>query len=276
MNTAVKYNEIYAEIVEITPEIAGEWLEKNIGNRPLSKAAIEKYASDIRSGHWSLNHQGIAFDKKGNLADGQHRLYAIIKTGVSVRSIVVYGVDRSGIDENRVRSKAFLVSQIDADERYQDVDMSWFGKREAETINQMMVFFVDPQKRPTASEIYDFAIKNKDAVIFASRSFSASKAGISTAAARAVIACAYYSFNEKSLYEFVRCLYTGMIKNDNQSAAIKARDMLMSGGFSGGATIRKKTALKLMHAIKKFIKEEPISILVEPKNVPFSLPDARK
>jgi hypothetical protein len=74
-------------VEEINAELAEEYLATNpkfeIGkkgtNRPVSWNAVNNYAREMLYGNWVLTHQGIAFDHKGKLRDGQHRLYAIVE-----------------------------------------------------------------------------------------------------------------------------------------------------------------------------------------------------
>lgn len=68
----------------ITPAMARRLLEKNINNRPLQPAAVERYMRDIAAGNWQLTHQCIAVDIDGNLVDGQHRLTAIVRCNISL------------------------------------------------------------------------------------------------------------------------------------------------------------------------------------------------
>lgn len=69
----------------MTPEWAHEILKnQNKSNRPVKNTAVAKLLKAIENGEWKLTHQGIAFDWHGNLVDGQHRLIAIAKSGVSV------------------------------------------------------------------------------------------------------------------------------------------------------------------------------------------------
>jgi predicted transglutaminase-like cysteine proteinase len=70
--------------VTVTPDMAAEWLEVNTANRPVKQHVVAQYAAAMKRGEWKLTHQGIAFDKYGKLQDGQHRLWAIIDSGVSV------------------------------------------------------------------------------------------------------------------------------------------------------------------------------------------------
>ena len=76
------------QIKSITPAMAAEYLKHNNSNRPMREGLAEQYAIDMRKGNWVLNHQGIAFDDKGNLIDGQHRLQGIIYAGVPVTMLV--------------------------------------------------------------------------------------------------------------------------------------------------------------------------------------------
>jgi hypothetical protein len=79
-----------SEIAEITPQMAREWLEKDVPQQRCMKAhVVDAYARDMRAGRWSLNGDPIRFDVDGNLIAGQHRLHAIIEADVSVKSFVV-------------------------------------------------------------------------------------------------------------------------------------------------------------------------------------------
>lgn len=84
---------IHAEMEIITPQIASEYLAKNTNNyRVLSKSKVDVYAEDMRNGNWQENGEGIAFGEDGTLKDGQHRLHAIIRSGVTVPMLVIRGV----------------------------------------------------------------------------------------------------------------------------------------------------------------------------------------
>ena len=88
-------NCVFAEMVSITPELAMEFLERNPDNRSVNRFRVEAYASDMVNGVWAANGEPIIISDDGQLNDGQHRLHAIIKAGIPVESLVVFGVDRS-------------------------------------------------------------------------------------------------------------------------------------------------------------------------------------
>lgn len=82
------------KIVNVTPELAAQWLATNHQNRGPKTKRIIAYANAMREGRWRLTHQGIGFDKDGNLIDGQNRLMAIVEAGVTVQMQVTTGLQR--------------------------------------------------------------------------------------------------------------------------------------------------------------------------------------
>jgi hypothetical protein len=62
--------------------------ENNGRNRPISGAHVDRLARDARNGRWPLTHQGIAFDPKGTILDGQHRLAAHAKAQKDLTTVV--------------------------------------------------------------------------------------------------------------------------------------------------------------------------------------------
>lgn len=79
--------------VLVTPEIAATYLAKNHNNRRLDMFHVRKLSKDIREGKWVLNGDTVRFDIDGNLIDGQHRLNAVIHSGVSIPMLVIEGIE---------------------------------------------------------------------------------------------------------------------------------------------------------------------------------------
>lgn len=83
----------------ITPLMAKEWLKKNISNyRLINSHAVKAYAADMKAGKWVANGESIVFCKSGRLLNGQHRLSAIVKANVSVKSYVIFDVEDDVVD----------------------------------------------------------------------------------------------------------------------------------------------------------------------------------
>lgn len=94
------------EIMTVTPAMANKWLESTtFRNRNVSVAAVNRYATDMAEGRWALNGESIVLDDNGNVIDGQHRLRAVIKSGVPIQSVIVRGVDQSVFPTFDVGSK---------------------------------------------------------------------------------------------------------------------------------------------------------------------------
>lgn len=54
---------VETSIVTVTPEMAEEWLSKNINNRAPSKKVIDTYSRDMASGRWEFNGDSIRFSE---------------------------------------------------------------------------------------------------------------------------------------------------------------------------------------------------------------------
>jgi hypothetical protein len=113
---------VYGEMINATPAMAQEWLDKNLSaasegglsNRKLKERIEKKYYNRMIRGEWNpCNGESIKFDSDGNLIDGQHRLTAQIRTGKSMWWFVVYNCRRDAfktIDDGTARSGADMLS----------------------------------------------------------------------------------------------------------------------------------------------------------------------
>lgn len=80
------------EVLDVTPEMAHEWLGHNEGNRNVRQHHVSAYARDMREGRWQFNGDSIRIATDGTLLDGQHRLLAGIKADVPFRTVVISGL----------------------------------------------------------------------------------------------------------------------------------------------------------------------------------------
>jgi len=70
--------------IKIGPEKAAELLENNDHNRKITQSRVSEYASEMRNGMWMYNGESITRSVSGKLMDGQHRLLAVIASGVEI------------------------------------------------------------------------------------------------------------------------------------------------------------------------------------------------
>lgn len=88
-------SEMHLPVVEITPELAKEWLTKNLRNRKLRKYKVDAYAAAMRAGEWRGTREPIEFADDGELLNGQHRLQAVVDSEVTIQNPVRFNVPRS-------------------------------------------------------------------------------------------------------------------------------------------------------------------------------------
>lgn len=103
------------EIVSVTPQLAEAWLGKNTHNRNVRPRVVDAYARDMARGDWKLNGEAIKFGADGVLLDGQHRLHAIVRAGVTVPVLVVTGLPsdtQTTMDTGAKRTAADALSLI--------------------------------------------------------------------------------------------------------------------------------------------------------------------
>lgn len=91
---------IKTAVEKITPNKALEYIatvakEKQ---RKLKQRKVDEYATAMGHGHWLLTHQGIAFDDEGSLCDGQHRLHAVVRSGVTIETLVTRNISQKQTD----------------------------------------------------------------------------------------------------------------------------------------------------------------------------------
>ena len=86
-------NDPEIEFVDVTPQMAREWLATDQSNRKLKKGAVAANARDMKAGKWNMTGEPIKFDTEGRLIDGQHRLQAVVQAEVPVRMMIVHGLE---------------------------------------------------------------------------------------------------------------------------------------------------------------------------------------
>jgi hypothetical protein len=93
--------------IQMTPEMAKELLGKNTLNfRKPDIARVRRYANDMREGKWVFNGDTVKLSGE-ILLDGQHRLLAVVQSGMTVRMLLVSGISHEAgrtIDDGKPRT----------------------------------------------------------------------------------------------------------------------------------------------------------------------------
>jgi Ca2+-binding EF-hand superfamily protein len=102
-----------AEVKLITPELAKELLENNKSNRKISLPKVRDYANQMSAGKWKVNGDCIRISKSNITLDAQHRLLAIIRSGVPILQVFVTDLDDDvfdTIDTGKSRNASDILS----------------------------------------------------------------------------------------------------------------------------------------------------------------------
>lgn len=92
------YAKPQADWETITPEVAQAYLDTMERNRSEKPGGTDAYGRDMENDAWLVTGETIVFDWFGRLIDGQHRLRAVVKSGTSIYTLVVRGIDPKAQD----------------------------------------------------------------------------------------------------------------------------------------------------------------------------------
>jgi hypothetical protein len=93
MTESMQTDKPTSSVIVVDPETARRWIGYNERNRNVRANLVDAYARDMAAGNWEMTGEPIKFARNGRLLDGQHRLHAIVKSGVTLPLLVVRGLD---------------------------------------------------------------------------------------------------------------------------------------------------------------------------------------
>lgn len=156
-----------AKWYDIGPSDADVFLNFNTEhNRPVDENHVVFLSNEMLFGRFIVNGDAIRIDREGRLIDGQHRLRAIIKSGVTMRMLVVENLEPEAfetIDQggkarsvrdvlaiNKERSVKGLATALSAIWRYEKYDFPAMSKK-VSTRELLMVLEEYPELRDIAA-----------------------------------------------------------------------------------------------------------------------------
>jgi|SRR5215475_1187591 len=253
--------EIRSGFEDIGPDLAAKYLELNINNRRIRQKVIEKFTRDMLRGKWKLTHQGIAFNEDGNLIDGQHRLWAIVESGCTIRLMVTRGLSRDaneGIDEMLNRKATDIL-------HYRGVQAS------AHELAIARIIITPKVNALSRAETMEAFIKHQDAINSVWRMFPSHKKKITIAAVLGAMARAWYTQERPRLSRFADVLYDGVATDDDRVIMI-LRDFLQTLKTVSGQTLNVEIYGKTERALHAFLTGDRISKLYVASQELFPLP----
>lgn len=241
----------------ITPEIATQMLSANVHNRRLNAKRIQTLMSDMKNGNWTESPQPICFDTQNKLIDGQHRLSAVVRSGVPVVMTVAYDVPRNAVlDKGLERSTGdalFMRGVI-------SIEMS---KRDAQAVvNRYLSITNGASRANTMSDTSKIEFINRNEELI-SKAISISRLGNKrdTICKRAGIQAAILGalmegVSEEKLTSFARVVNSGFMESPEQSSAVVLRNYALEHPTTGEAAANKLCACAEM-AIRDFVSGTP-------------------
>jgi hypothetical protein len=154
-------------IQTVSPAMAKKWLEGNVDNRKLRDSRVLHLSKILQLGEWDLTGDAIVFDDQGVLINGQHRLTAIVVTGISARLLILRGVPSKAqevMDQGLSRNLADQLHRRGVP--YTNIisgALNWLYQMKyiEETGN---VHYADPSMRPSLRELLQLFDENLDLV----------------------------------------------------------------------------------------------------------------
>lgn len=234
--------EIQAAMETITPETAKKMLSNNDNNRKISHHMVDLYAREMQNGEWSANGEAIKFSESGRLLDGQHRLMAVISSGIPLYTLVIRGLKdetQQTMDSGKKRSVG------DA--------LNLQGERNSNQLAAIarIVYVTDQlgleaamrnQIPPTPGEIIDFVHKTPQLqdLLSAARVFQRDSGGMMTISMFAALWWAFAHLDTSAANSFFSSLATGaelsadspilLLRNQLQSARLHGQNRSMRNG----------------------------------------------
>jgi hypothetical protein len=247
-----------SKVREITPDLARTWLKKiPETQRNLDQNYVNAFALAMKRGEWKTTHQGIAFDVNGFLMDGQHRLAAIEQSGIMVKMMVTYGLPTDyelALDGGRMRTLVQHARYHGKSYKARDFAIARILELGFSAASHRMGSRCVPEDQFTLIEKYLGGIE------FATQNIPTKPRKSIPSPVLAVIARASYSQNKERLIEFLHALYSGEIKSEKDTAALRLRDYIQANR-SGSWSAREELYKKSEAALVAFIAKRPLKIL---------------
>lgn len=255
-------------IVKVTPEKAVEYLTKNTQNRRLDMFHVRKLAKEMTSGNWINNGDSIRFNSEGELIDGQHRLNAVVRAGVSVDMIVITDIE----DPN-----AFKTIDTNGKPRNVGQVLGLMGVKNntlASSVARRLIAWENTMDKSkwdlnstefrfvSAKEIIDYVEKNNEeiqqAILQMKSSLVFKRCGAGTGLLTAVIIINRY--DEEKAFDFIEMLKTGYHPMVD-SPVIALRDRLLTPPERRGQKWENELLACVIKAFNCFLHEKPLKAL---------------
>lgn len=257
-------------MMSVTPKLAAQWLDLNKTNRSLRPGVVEQYAKDMAAGRWTHCTAPIAFYADGDLADGQHRLWAVVESETTQQFIVVRGLSR----EDGLNIDTGLGRTVVDNGRISGLDT---GLSHSLIATARAVHTGMPSAgRLSNAEKLDIVNEHREAANWALSKLVHTKNVYNSASLGAIARAWYWEADKERLEKFAHVLGTGYSDGDADSAAVCVRNyMLANAGQAASTPMWRDTFLKVQNAIHYFMKRQRLTVIKSVKEEAYPLKKRR-
>lgn len=250
---------------KISPNQAFIWLDQNNTiNRRIRLSLVDKYARDMTNGKWVTTGDPISFDWENVLLEGQHRLSAVVKSGMTIEFTIVRGLD----------PKSRMVHGIGAARRPADIlkILGWQTNNSLVAIVRSIMN--GHNKRASIPEIVDAYETHHEAAEITLAMFPSIKKRIVISPVTGPIARAWYSQDYTKLQTFADILYNGLAdrRRKGDASVILLRDYLLQVPSRGENLTREIYGLTET-SLSAFLSNQKLTTLEPSKEELFPLPN---
>jgi hypothetical protein len=258
-------------VVAITPILAKEMLDTMVHQRRLRPRVVKRYGEDMKNGRWGFTHQAICIDDQNHLIDGQHRLQAIVDTGLTFPFVVMRGLPEEAA---QFFDTGFTRQSTDA------AIYAGFGQISAFTLSIARAMLAGLRVSRTIpisnSQLFDFYRRHHKAVHFAAEGRTSRQPRVLVAPVLAVFGRAYYTIPYNELIRAITLLSKGVMPDHQPQARDTTMLMLtrslMSLPGSGGEATAARYA-KTSRALRAFLDGEVLEKIYAATEDLFLLPE---
>lgn len=258
------------KLVVVTPHQAKYWLDNcNLRNRNLRSIVVSQFAQDMINNRWKLHHQGIAFYEDGTLADGQHRLAAIVRANKPIELYVTTGLQHESaavIDQGVTRKMHDAIRILGGND--------WIDKH----IVAMCRFLIGDMGKNTdpvsTNTVIDYANRYQYTLELVKSMTGTKKRYVTHAGLAACYACAIQAgIPEAKIKRFAEIMLKGEINGPKENAAIRLREYLISNPGCWIGRERLETCMRAQRAIDAFSKDQSLAKLYLPSSLTYPTPE---
>jgi hypothetical protein len=244
-------------IETITPKIAEAWINANKSNRRLRDGVVERYADDMSNGRWTSCPEPISFYEDGDLADGQHRLFAIIESDTQQIFPVVRGLKRAdGLNLNTGLGRT-LVDNARISKSDDGLSRALISTARAMEFGTAVV-----GRSVSNGETLEIVNKHREAASFAASEVRR-KSLLCGAVVMGAVGRAYAAgVDVDKLRRFCDVLGTGLYDGERETAAVAIRNYLLEkGAVLSSSGLWVDTFMKVQNAIRYFADGKKLTVI---------------